>query len=768
MSFLAPLLAGFTAACAIPILIHLLNKSRFRTIQWAAMDFLLKTLQQNKKRLQLRDLLLMILRTAAILFAALALARPSLSSGLGGFSGGSSATVIVLDASLSMGAQDGVHTRLEAAKERAKAASADSSRGSSCALVLLSDTATSELTEPTRDLGFITGAIERVTAADGGTRVITGLAKARELLEKSSGRKEVVLITDLQATGWSAADDPTWRRTLDDLQRSGVNLIIADVGHGPVNHVAIDRVACEDDLVTTGDTTTLLVTLRNHGAGAAHNLTVDLLVAPGAAPAQTTKDVAAAKDSTLAKTGKKVASTVVADLAPGATAQARLVWKVSAAGPHRVTIDISPDALPNDHQRYLVIDVLDRLPVLVVDGGVAAQGQWTGGDFLRAALSPKVGDDEDAHSSMAITRITPAELGTANLERYRCVVLTDLDAPSAALSDALAARVRAGMGLLLFPGVGSRRDDWQKFLGERAKLLPSAIGAPVEHPDGGGLALATDKLDHPIVSFFTDAEHRPFWAAPRFKKSFALTAPSDDQTVRVVARFADGSPWCLERTVGAGSVLLFATPLDRSWSDFPLRPAFVMAITRAVQHAALGWTSRLAHLTNEALSVEVPARFGKARIQVSQPDGTQTLVTPVPGPNNTLRADVASTGRSGFYRLWAEGAGAASTELGLFAVNPPAEESDLTPLTREQAQGRLGTLTAAYVGADEDAEKGLRSSRAGIELWPWLLGLAIACLLMEMFLGQHWAPRDSGAHSTKLKKSSSVKPAKSDNNEVAA
>lgn len=756
MSFLAPLLAAFTAACAIPILIHLLNKSRFRTISWGAMDFLLKTLQQNKKRLQLRDLLLMILRTAAILFAALALARPSLSSGLGGFGGGSSATVIVLDTSLSMGAQDGTVARLEAAKERAKAAASDSARGSSCALVLMSDIATSELTEPTRDMGFITGAIERVTAADGGTRVMAGLAKARELLEKANGRKEIVLITDLQASGWSAADDPTWKRTLDDLQKIGANLIIADVGHGPVNHVAIDRVACEDDLVTTGDTTTLLVTLRNYGASAARNLTVDLLVSPGAAPTKgESKDEQPAKDGKPAKSGKKVATTVVAELAPGATAQARLVWKVAAAGPHRVTVDISPDALPNDHQRFLVIDVLDRLPVLVVDGGLAAQGQWTGGDFLRAALSPVASDDDETHGSMAITRITPAELGTANLERYRCVVLTDLDAPSAALSDALAARVRAGMGLLLFPGAGSRRDDWQKFLGERTKLLPAAIGAPVEHLDGGGLSLATDKLDHPIVSFFTDAEHRPFWAAPRFKKSFVLTAPADDQAVRVVARFADGTPWCLERTVGAGSVLLFATPLDRAWSDFPLRPAFVMAITRAVQHAALGWSSRLAHLTNEPLSVEVPARFGRARIQVGQPDGTTTLVTPVPGPNNTLRADVASTGRSGFYRLWAEGAGSANTELGLFAVNPPAEESDLTPLTREQAQGRLGTLTAAYVGADEDAEKGLRGSRAGIELWPWLLGAAIACLLTEMFLGQHWAPRDSGMKSTKLKKNTS-------------
>ena len=743
MSFLAPLLAAFTALCAIPILIHLLNRSRYRTIAWGAMDFLLKTLQQNKKRLQLRDLLLMILRTAAILLAALALARPTIAGGLG--LGGSSATVIVLDTSLSMDARDGSTSRLEAAKERAKAAAVESAKGSACALVLLSDTATSELTEPTRDLGFITGAVERVTAADGGTRILAGLTKARELLEKASGRKEVVLITDLQATGWSAADDPSWLQVVGDLQKQGVNLVIADVGHGVPNHVAIDRVVTDDELVTAGETATFLVTLRNYGTVPAQNVAVDLFVTPGA--------------SGEIKNAKKVAGTVVDTLAANATGQARLTFRFAAAGRHRVQVRITPDALPADNERVLVVEVLDRLPVLVVDGTTPQAKQWTGGDFLRAALAPKpegaaavLANDEDAQGSIALTRITPADVPTANLERYRCVILSDLDAPSAALADALAARVRAGMGLILLPGPTSRIPAWTQFLGDRAKLLPAEIGAIRDHKENGGLALSTDKLDHPIVTFFTDAEHRPFWGAPRFVKSFTLTLPmalpianaEAGQAVRVVARFADGSPYCVERTVGTGSVLLFATPLDRAWSDLPLRPAFVMAMTRAVQHTSLGWSSRQAHLTNEPLSVEVPARYGRSRIQVRLPDGTTTQVTPVPGPANTLRAEVAATGRAGFYRLWAENTGSNVTELGLFAVNAPAEESDLTALTREQAQGRLGTLKAGYVGADEDASAGMRRSRAGLELWPWLLGLAIACLLTEMFLAQHWAPRDAG------------------------
>lgn len=728
MSFLAPLLAGFAILCAIPILIHLLNRSRYRTIAWGAMDFLLKTLQQNKKRLQLRDLLLMILRTLAILLAALALARPTIQGGLGGSS--SSATVIVLDTSLSMGATDGAGTRLDAAKERAKATVAACGRGSACALVLLADVGTSELTEPTHDLSFITGAIDRVTAADGGTRVVAGLAKARELLEKTAGAKQVVLITDLQATGWSAADDPAWKQAIGDLQRIGADLVIADVGHGQIDHVGIDRVTTDDDLVTAGDTSEFIVTLRNHGTRAAANIAVDLLVAQGAD----------------AKTeAKKVAGTVVSALEAGATGQARLPYRFSTSGLHRVTVRITPDALSNDHQRNLVVDVLDRVPVLVVDGTPPQADQWTGGDFIRAALAPAADNenaDSLAHGAMAITRIAPSELPATNLDRYRAVIISDLDAPSAALVDALAARVRAGMGLVLLPGAQCRLDAWQKLLGERAKLLPAAIAAAHDTSAGGGLALSTDKLDHPVVAFFAEADHRPFWGAPRFQRAFPLTVPAGDQAVRIVARFADGTPFIVERQVGAGSVLLFAAPLDRAWSDLPLRPAFVMTMTRAVQHVALGWASRSTHQTNEPLSVEVPARLGRAHIQVRGPDGAVTGVTPAPGAGGLLRADVVATGRSGFYRLWADNP---QTELGLFAVNPPAEESDLQALTRDQAQARLGTLTAGYVGADEDAASAMRRARSGLELWPWLLGLALICLVVEMFLAQHWAPRDAGS-----------------------
>ncbi len=70
--------AGLIAATG-PILIHLLNRRRFRVVDWAAMDFLREALRRSRRTLEMRDLLLLMLRIACVVLFGLALARPFFS-----------------------------------------------------------------------------------------------------------------------------------------------------------------------------------------------------------------------------------------------------------------------------------------------------------------------------------------------------------------------------------------------------------------------------------------------------------------------------------------------------------------------------------------------------------------------------------------------------------------------------------------------------------------------------------------------------------------
>src|SRR5690349_6436445 len=106
MTFLSPLLAWGMLLGAIPLIIHLLNRRRFRRVEWAPMRYLKLTIQRNRRRIQLEELLLLLVRTALPVLLFVFLARPLLHpTGLENWLGGAGRTshVFVIDDSLSMG-----------------------------------------------------------------------------------------------------------------------------------------------------------------------------------------------------------------------------------------------------------------------------------------------------------------------------------------------------------------------------------------------------------------------------------------------------------------------------------------------------------------------------------------------------------------------------------------------------------------------------------------------------------------------------------------
>ena len=52
----------------------------------------------------------------------------------------------------------------------------------------------------------------------------------------------------------------------------------------------------------------------------------------------------------------------------------------------------------------------------------------------------------------------------------------------------------------------------------------------------------------------------------------------------MLARFDAGAPAVVERRVGAGRVLLWASSLDQSWTDLPMKPVFLPFVHRAATH----------------------------------------------------------------------------------------------------------------------------------------------------------------------------------------
>ncbi|HTO93472.1 MAG TPA: BatA domain-containing protein, partial [Bacteroidota bacterium] len=121
MTFLNPLVLFGLAAAAIPVLLHLLNLRKLRTVEFSSVRFLKELQKTSIRRVRFRQILLLVLRTLTIIAVVLAFSRPALRGTIAGISraGAASTTVIIVDDSPSMSVHDARGTALARAAQAA-------------------------------------------------------------------------------------------------------------------------------------------------------------------------------------------------------------------------------------------------------------------------------------------------------------------------------------------------------------------------------------------------------------------------------------------------------------------------------------------------------------------------------------------------------------------------------------------------------------------------------------------------------------------------
>ena len=196
ISFLTPFFLAGAFAAAIPIVLHLLKREPEVRLQFSAVHLLAQAPVEHASRRRLRELLLLALRVAALLLLALAFARPFFTSGIAGTG---ATTVVALDTSASLSAPG----RFEQARQLARQAIDRAAAGDLVAVLLFSDSA-QVASQPSADRGAARAAIDAARVGAGATSYRAALSAARDVLRGRGGT--IVVVTDLQETGWDAGD----------------------------------------------------------------------------------------------------------------------------------------------------------------------------------------------------------------------------------------------------------------------------------------------------------------------------------------------------------------------------------------------------------------------------------------------------------------------------------------------------------------------------------------------------------------------------------
>ena len=238
MGFLQPLALAALPLIALPILIHLINQHRHRTIPWAAMMFLMSAKRMSKGMARLRHFLILLMRVLAVAALIFVVSRP-LSGGWLGSIGMSKpdATLILLDRSASMEIQD-----LQAGQSKRSAALQKLAQlleqGDYGTHLVLIDSASGQLQEvdsPKALLGLPTTG-SSATSADIPGMLASALAY---LKANKSGRVDVWICSDLSENDW-AVESGRWQAIREEFaQLEGVHHFLLAYADLPSSNLSV-------------------------------------------------------------------------------------------------------------------------------------------------------------------------------------------------------------------------------------------------------------------------------------------------------------------------------------------------------------------------------------------------------------------------------------------------------------------------------------------------------------------------------------------------
>ena len=833
--------AGFLLAgtlCALgPLIIHLLNRRRFKVVQWAAMDFLREAMQRNRRIMQIRDIVLLVLRTAAVFFFGLALAQPFFSKKQEGANEHQPVHAILLvDNSLSMDyGTTAEGTGLTRAKEKAKALIDKLPAGSKISVIPVCGSREGYSPDPHDTKENALEALEKIEIVDRSATVLKAVNEAKKASEAAPElAKRIIFISDQQESNWKDLTSPETLKDLPAMQ-------VVDVSLPNPKNTWIADLRVQDGLADVETPSTIVVQVQYSGLDARRDVPVKLYL------------------------GESVIGEKLALLEPGeGTREVDFEYTFNALNempepgkPVFITLKatIDQDELPSDDQRFLAVPVVAALPVVFVDQ-FGAEDEDPGRNRLgetvrlRKLLAPKAAREEAPRQVVKIKHVRADELTQDVLADARLVVVGGLanidDVNTVPL---LRDYVKQGGQLLIAAGADFNPDAWNGAAWKEGEgILPAPLkrDAIGEVPEAAGenlkpfflsfeslsgdeffqlagmpendlrdlysepfffKAVETDVSRETLdawketqrkklgeeLTFLSAAEKRKTerdakaaggtlteeerkqqvedetrlkdlrtswltWAGASTGAAAERDVPTDDaarearigllveqQMPRVLARFSDekGAPFLVERKIGRGTVIFCASGLSSSWNTM-LTPNATVVFDRILRSMIQATLPRRNYGVQERLTLP---------LLTEDHDLTVALTRPGDGPSEPL--DIGYIGKEhrgvtisgmyqrGSYRVSAYRGQPASVDPSQPAVsdkpvweiplvvNGDAEESHLSPLSREKFEERASGTSLGWVGVGEDISLA-GPTKSGEKTWWYLVFFVFVCLLVEM------------------------------------
>lgn len=694
MTFLNPLVLIGLAAAAIPVLLHLLNLRKLKTIEFSSLTFL-KELQKTKiRKLKLKQILLLILRTLIVVFIVLAFARPTIESSLPGLgSHAKSSVVILVDNSFSMDIADERGVRLKQAREAALSILNSLREGDEVALIQLANLDDRRFAEFTRNFSLVREELNKIPVSYTTARLEPGLRLASSVLSMSRNiNKEVFVITDAQRN-IIGADEKDSTRIFDN----SVAVYAVPIGLGSKageRNLSIDSLNIQTQIFEVDKPVEVEARIRNSGSEDVKGVIVSLMF-----------------------DRERVAQRTL-DIPAGETRLVSIAGTPKVAGAVRAAVEVEGDALDADNRRYFGFIIPDKPKIALV--GAPADVR-----FVQLALRP----DALANAPAEVTTLAPEQFTATNLNDYSVLFLVNVPRFSQSDVARVSNYLRDGGSVFLFAGEKSDLASYNQTILPalgfgQATLKEYSVQRPVEFT-------FVDKI-HPLFTgvFKGTTDGRTTVESPKVYRAAVITGGQE------IIRLPDGA-LLSESRMGNGRVLYSGVPPTTQWSSFPLTGLFASITNRAVSYLSAAEYMGSEVVVGSPVNVVLSGKYaGGGNFTILDPENTESFRQASMLPSGAVLS-MESLHQPGVYLVKTADGHTVQT----IAVNPPASESAIVQMEKDELLSTLQEFTpeegqVEVLEQTRDVAVEVSRARVGTELWKLFVILAVLCALAEMIIAK--------------------------------
>jgi hypothetical protein len=748
------------ALAAVPIIVHLINRLRYRRVRFAAMEFLLKSQQRNRRRLMVEQLILLLLRLAIVAGLLILISRLVLDpSALWAFRGGKSHHVVLLDDSGSMRDRWGETSAFReglAVVRRLVAEGARRPGTQQCTLLLLSQPDRPMFQKRDVNNAFVVeleNAFERLECKHQALDLVSGVDAATKLLSQDAATvRHLHVISDFRAKDWRAR--PALRNAFLAAAKTGASIDLARTVGESHDNLAITDLGGEVRTAAVGVPLRLSVTVHNFGSKVAQNVRLGVLA-----------------DGTLL-----ARSVEIDQIEPGQEVKRNIDVTFKKPGKHIVQVQLPEDALPIDNQRFVAVDINIANPVLIIDGNPESDD----GSYVSMALAA-----EPSITGYSTEIESPDFLRHGSLDPFRCIYLLNVPQLPADAIEILSDYVRRGGGLIWFLGNVVKPAFYNESLYTAGGLFPVRLGRGPKQAiraDENSLAPDLTFTNHPVFRAF-QGQNNPFVETVRVNTWIPVAEDwvrDDSQRkdeVSTIAYLPGREPFAFERRIGKGRVVAFLTSAGPQWNDWTKNPSVVVLHLELVKHVAREDQTLQRRIVGQPIQVTFnPAEFLET-VEITAPsangnratrviatrgrDGDKASAAPSSASQNPAAKDsktrpegvrvtatYSDTDWPGMYivRLFKDQAAAPQEQW--VAYNVPPEESNLKTATNAEILARLSNDTHVQIH-EPGQTQWIEGHSTSQEARTLLLVLLVIALLVEQLFAHRlsYLPPQTGGRT---------------------